>query len=391
MNPAQDPRFNPPAETERIPFLLSRQLDGDLTLEESLELAVLQQTEAHRSCLAAMIDVRGQLKALQVKRVSASFATSVRDAIHQSSTTVSATSTPDSRRGRIMRGIVAVSVTVCAAALMMFLRSQDVDRSDGNGQIVHADGQHAAERTTIPSPATMAATMAATSPATSPATMAAADEVAEPGAFVPEAEPRPNAVAVQNAIAQEDDMRPFIENDKWRIVVVTINSKDSKEVMRIVESVAAKNGMDIQPVVGNEDHDPRFGVLFTSTGDHDNAFIDSVISETKAQSANWNPQLVANSTSDRFIHLIQESMKSPTLSEMHFGRVYVALLKSAKTSAAASQPLLAQNEALDGASRTPPVDQKTTRPPNEVATVPSARNTPVLLVFEFTDTAPDHI
>ena len=375
MNPAQDPKFNPPSETERIPFLLSRQLDGDLTLEESLELAVLQQTEAHRSCLAAMIDVRGQLKALPVKRVSASFATSVRDAIHQSSTTVSATSTPDSRRGRIMRGIVAVSVTVCAAALMVLLRSQDVDRSDGNGQIVQTDVQHAAGRTS-------------TAP---PATVAAADEVAEPGAFVPEAEPRPNAVAVQNAIAQEDDMRPFIENDKWRIVVVTINSKDSKEVMRIVESVAAKNGMDIQPVVGNEDHDPRFGVLFTSTGDHDNAFIDSVISETKAQSANWNPQSVANSTSDRFIHLIQESMKSPTLSELHFGRVYVALLKSVKTSAAASQPLMAQNEALDGASRTPPAAKNTTRPPNEVATVPSARNTPVLLVFEFTDTAPDHI
>lgn len=379
MNPAQDPRFNPPAETERIPFLLSRQLDGDLTPAESLELAMLQQTDAQRAFLAALKNLRGQLQALPVKTVTASFATSVHDAIHQSSATVSVASAPDSRRGWIMRGIVAVSVTACAAALMMFLRSQDVDRSDGNGQIVHADGQHAAERTTIPSPAT------------SPATMAAADEVAEPGAFVPEAEPRPNAVAVQNAIAQEDDMRPFIENDKWRIVVVTINSKEPKEIMRIVESVAAKNGMDIQPVVGNEDHDSRFGVLFTSTGDHDNAFIDSVISETKAQSANWNPQSVANSTSDRFIHLIQESMKSPTLSEMHFGRVYVALLKSAKTSAAASQPLLAQNDALDGASRTPAVPPKTTRPPNEAATIPSARNTPVLVVFEFTDTAPDHI
>ena len=102
MNPAQDPKSSQPAETDRIQFLLSRYLDGDLTLEESSELAALQQSVAHRASLAAMTELRGQLKALPVKRVSESFATSVHDAIHKASTTVSAISAPNAQRERMV-------------------------------------------------------------------------------------------------------------------------------------------------------------------------------------------------------------------------------------------------------------------------------------------------
>jgi hypothetical protein len=290
-----------------------------------------------------------------------------------------ANSVSDTRRGKIMRGIVAVSVTASAAAFMLFLRSQDIATSDSNTQIVQADGLPAAE------PKARAI----------PATVATADEAAEAKAFVPEAERRPEAVAEQIAIARQEEMQPFIENDKWRIAVVTVNSKDPDEVMRIIESLAAKNGMDIQSVFGSDDHDARFGVLFTSTGVDDNAFIDNVIAETKPQSAAWNPPSIANSSSDRFIHRIQESMKSPTLSELHFGHVYIMTLpKSAKTSAAASEPLVAQHDALEGALLRSAATDKAAASPNEVATAPlvtSARKTPVLLVFEFTDTAPGHI
>jgi len=331
MNPAQDPESRQPAENTRILFLFSRQLDGDLTQEESAELAVLQQTDAHRGFLASMIDLRGQMKSLPVRPVAASFATSVHDAIHRDPMTVPATSAPNARRGRITRGIVAVSVTACAAALMLFLRSQDVDSTDGTTQIV-----------------------------------------------------------------QHEELRPFLENDQWRIVVLKVHSKDRKEVMRIVESLAAKNGMDIQSIVGkvDHDHDPRFSVLFTSTGDDDNALIDNVISETDAQSADWNPQSVAESTSESFIRRIQESMKTPTFSELHFGQVYVVLPNAAKASAAASQTQMAQNDAVEGASPGSAATERAAAPPNDVATariVPSAQNTPVLVVFEFNDKAPEHI
>ena len=332
MNPAQEPESRPPAETARILLLFSRQLDGDLTQEESAELAGLQQTDAQQGFFASMTDLRGQMKALPVKPVAASFATSVLDAIHQESITAPATSTPNARRGRIMRWIVAVSVTACAAALMLWQRSQELDFSV-------------------------------------------------------------DLSARATQIAQPEKMRPFIENDQWRIVVVTVNSKDPKEVLRIVESLAAKNGMDIQSVVSNDNHDARFAVLFTSTGDSDNAFFDSVIAETDPQSADWNPQLVADSTGESCIRRIQESMKTPTLSELHFGKVYVALPNSSKAFAADSQTLVAQNDAVEGASFRSAATEKAA-PPNDVATtgiLPSAQETPVLVVFEFHNTAPEHI
>lgn len=329
MNPAQDPKSRESAENAGILFLFSRQLDGDLTPEESAELAVLPQTEVHRGFLASMIDLRDQMKALPVKPVAASFATSVRDAIHQESVTVSAPPTLPVRRGRILRGIVAVSVTACAVALLLTLRSPDVDSPD-----------------------------------------------------------------VMTPVARPEVMRPFIENDQWRIVVVTVNSKDPKEVLRIVESLAAKNGMDIQSVVGNDNHDARFAVLFTSSGDNDNAFIDSVIAETKPQSADWNPQSVADSTGESCIRRIQESMKTPTLSELHFGQVYVALPNSSKASATASQTLVAQNDAVEGASLRSAATEKAAELPNDVATarmVSSAQKTPVLVVFEFNEEAAERI
>ena len=198
----------------------------------------------------------------------------------------------------------------------------------------------------------------------------------------------------------QEEMRPFIENDKWSIVVVTVNSKDREEVMRIIESLVAKHGMDIQAVVGNDDHDARFGVLFTSTGVDDKAFIDSVISETNPQSADWNPRSVADSTRESLIRGMQESMKTPTHSERHFGQVYMTLPKSTKPLAAASESLVAQSDAVE--ANTKPLDKAAHRsqaargfavPPAEVSSVQSARaqKTPILVVFEFTDKAPEQI
>ncbi|MEJ7591911.1 MAG: hypothetical protein WKF77_10205 [Planctomycetaceae bacterium] len=368
MNSAQDPKPIQPAETERIQFLLSRHLDVDLTMEESSDLTK-RQTDFDRACLAAMTDLRRQLKALPVKPVPELLAASVHNAIRQPSTTVPANSSRNPRRGRIMRAFVAVSVTACAAALMLSLRSREIERSDDAGKTALASGGHAAG-------------MAARD---IPATVAAASDVAEPKTSVPESSAR------QDTIAQHEELRPFLENDDWRIVLLKVHSKDREEVMRIIKALLAKGGMDIRSVAGNDDHDARFGVLLTSIGVNDNAFIDSVITETDAQSADWNPQSVADSTSESLIRRMQESMKTPTHSELHFGQVYLTLPKSTETAAAASQPLSAQDNAVNGTSLPPAAAEKRTAPPTGVATVPPTRKTPVLVVFEFTDEAIDQI
>lgn len=373
MNSAQDPDSSHPAKTEQIKFLLSRQLDGDLTPEESAGLALLQQTDAHRGCLAAMTDLRGQMKALPVKPVSASFAVSVHDAIKQVSLTALAASTPDARRGRIIRGIIAVSVTACAAALVLLLQPPA-----NNTRQLAKTGDSPPARQTIHIPATVAV----------------ADKAAAQVSTEPEASAPPSTVAELHAIAQQNQMRVFIENDDWDIVVVQVHSKDRETVMRNIEALVAQNGMAIQSVAGNDDDDTRFGILLTSTDVKDNAFINSVVSETDAKSAEWNSQLVANSTRESLIHSVQESLKTPTHSELHFGQVFMALPKSTDAPAADAPTLLAHDDAVDRASLSSGATTKTAPPADEVATAPSvssARKTPVLLVFEFTDKAPEHI
>jgi predicted regulator of amino acid metabolism with ACT domain len=389
MNSAQDPKSSQPAETERIQLLLSRQLDGDLQPEEAAELAAFLRTDFYRSYLAAMAGLRDQLKALPVKRVSASFVSSVHAALQQSSTMISPISAPKTNRGWIIRGIVAVSVTACAATLLLLQPPRAVEvfaLAGGMAPISPESDQRLAGKLDIDMSVNIAAADEVVTAKVAVSSEAQVDEL--------------STLVEQDSIVPQEEMRPFIENDKWSIVVVTVNSKDREEVMRIIESLVAKHGMDIQAVVGNDDHDARFGVLFTSTGVDDKAFIDSVISETNPQSADWNPRSVADSTRESLIRGMQESMKTPTHSELHFGQVYMTLPKSTKPLAAASESLVAQSDAVE--ANTKPLDKaaglsvtakKVAVPPAEVSSVQSARaqKTPILVVFEFTDKAPEQI
>ncbi len=367
MNPAQEPDSLQPTATERTQFRLSRQLDSDLTSEESAALVVLQQNDSDQAYLAAISNLRNQLQTLPVKPVSESFATSVRDAIHRESTIAPAVSSPDRGRGRIVRRIVAVSVTACAAALMLFLRPFDVGR---DAQITQSNGSPAVEKA-----------------------LAISTNVAAVGTDADAAATRREAAEHQEAVTRQEELRPFLENDDWRIVVVKVHSKDREEVMRDIEALVAKNGMDIRPISGGVDHDERFGVLLTSTGIDDRAFIESLIPLTDAQSADWDAQSVAESTRESLIRRLQESLKIPTHSELHFGQVYVTLPKTTDSAVVADRPLLAKNSVIDNAVFPPATAEKATEPPTRIAAASQAPTPkmPVLVVFEFTDAAINRI
>lgn len=364
-DPVQEPDALQPTQTERTQFLLSRQLDGDLTPEESAALTVLQQNDSHQAYLAVIADLRSQLHALPVKLVSESFTTSVRDAIHRESAMAPAASSPDRRRGRIMRGIVAVSVTACAVALMLFLRPVDVDRA--------------------------AQTAQSTSSPAAGKVMAISENIATVSTDTDAAATRREAAEYQEAVTQQEELRPFLESDDWRIVVVKVHSKDREEVMRDIEALVAKNGMDIRPINDGIDHDVRFGVLLTSTGIDEKAFIESVIPQTDAQSADWDAQSVAESTRESLIRRLQESMKIPTHSELHFGQVYVTLPKSPDPAVVADHPLLAKHSVTDDAVFPPATAEKAFEQPTQIAAASPAPKMPVLVVFEFIDAAVNRI
>lgn len=320
MKLPREPDFNPTVETERIQLLMSRQLDGDLTQEETAELAQAQPTESDLAFLMTCTDLRQTLQALPVRPVGRSVRAVVRNRIQSEASSVPAASMRQRQRGWIARGIVAVSVGSCIAALMLMLRTQDVGP-------VARQMAHTSERAEAK---------------TMPADTLVADAAGE-------AEP-----AALTALADAEDLRPFLENDNWRIVVVKVHSKDRNDVMRDIEALVARNGMDMRPVAGNNDHDPRFGILFTSTGVDDRTFVENVLPQTDTQSADWDAQSVAESTRESIIQRVQESMKTPTHSEIHFGQVYVTLLKSANLPAAdvvaadpsfADQSVVAKNSA----------------------------------------------
>ena len=365
MNPAQEPDSFLHSTADRTQFLLSRQFDGDLTSEESAALSALQQNESHLTYLAAIARLRRHLQTLPIKPVSESFATSVRDAIHRESTIVPAVSSPDRIRGWIMRGIVAVSVTACATALMLYLRPVDVNR---NAQLAQLTGSPAAEKA-----------------------KAISTNVAAVGKVADAAATQREVAKDREAVARQEELRPFLENDDWRIVVVKVNSKDREEVMRDIEALVAKNGMDIRPISGSGNHDERFGVLLTSTGIDDRAFIESLIPQTDAQSADWDAQSVAESTRESLIRRLQESMKIPTHSELHFGQVYVTLPKSSDPALVADHPMLAKNNIINDAVVPPAAAETATERPTLIADALQARKMPVLVVFEFTEAAINRI
>jgi len=364
MNPAtSSPEPDPVSigETDRILLLLSRQFDDDLTREETTKLAASLKSDSDLKCCAAFAELRATLQNLPVKPVGGSFATDVHNAIRQQSLKVPADPMPHQSRGRMARGIVAVSLACSLAVLLLMATTYD-SRPSAN-QIARAPESATAK------------------------SMSGKDFVASVD----------EETAAQEATARQEELRPFLETDDWRIVVVKVNSKDREEVMHDIEALVAKNGMDIRQVAGNNDHDPRFGILCTSAGVDDKALVENVLSQTDAQATDWNAQSVAESTRESVIRRVQESMKIPTHSEMHFGQIYVTLPKSTNPRAAkvhvavADQPVVAKNSAIAESAIPSASIGKTIEPIGTVDAMTSAVKVPVLVVFEFASEEPDRI
>lgn len=363
----QDPNPVSPEITERMQFLLSRQLDGDLALEDSSELAEIQQSESLNSYLAGIRQIRQHLTALPVKPVPNSFAASIRQTILDDSASLRTAGFARSFGKWSRRLIVPATVTACALGLLFMLQSG----SDHDSSRVNL-------RTDLAS---------ATHDAAAPFEVASADSAVAPSAAAMDVS------VVDDEATQQDVLRPFLNSDDWRIVVVQVNSKDRDEVMRDIEAIVAKNDMNIRSVV---DHDTepgnRFGVLLTSAGAEEKDFINSVVPQADAESTNWNAQNVAESSRENLISRLQESLKTPTYSELHFGQVYVTIPNRQESVEAVDQTLVARSDVADKANSPAPAAKRMAISPVDASTqsLPEPRK-PVLVVFEFTNPANDHI
>lgn len=350
-------------------FLLSRELDGDLASEDSWELAEIQQSESLNTYLANMNQIRQQLTALPVKPVPASFSASIRQTILDDSAKWRPSAFAGWYRGWPRRLVVPAAIAACALGLMVMLRP-------GGGH--HSD--RVALGTNPTSANNESATISDVVLADSPASLDSAVAVRTGSAVVAD-------------LTQQEGLQPFLESDDWRIVVVQVNSKDREDVMHDIQAIVAIHDMNIRTVIEYHDaHDNRFGVLLTSTGVDEEDFINSVVPQADVKSTDWNAQNVAESSREILISRLQESLKTPTYSELHFGQVYVTLPKRSEPVDVADQKLVARSDMADDTALPGPAAKKMAASPVDASTnaLPEPRK-PVLVVFEFTDPSNDHI
>lgn len=369
MPSPQDQNPVSPEITERMQFLLSRQLDGDLASEDSSELAEIQQSESLNRYLANICQIRQHLTSLPVKPVPTNFAASIRQAILDDSANSRTSAFDGTYRGWARRLIVSATIAACALGLFIMLRPASV----------HDSNQVALKSN--PASANYESAAISDSDAVSAESLASLDSARQLGSLV------------AADLTQQEELRPFLDSDDWRIVVVQVSSKDRDAVMHDIEAIVAKNDMSIRTVVEHDDaHENRFGVLLTSAGVDEEDFINSVVPKADAKSTNWNAQTVAESSRESFINRMQESLKTPTYSELHFGRVYVALPKQSTTVDVADQKLVARSDVAENTTLRGPTAKRMAASPVEAPTNAMLEpRKPVLVVFEFADPSNDHI
>ncbi len=379
MNPAHESNSSP-ADTERLCFLLSSQFDGDLTEAESSELAALPETSAGQAFYSVISDVRDRLKAIPVRPVTEPFTDSVLAAIGSQNKVSQAQPigiAAEMQRGWIARSIVAVSIAACVLFVFVALKP-------------HSPEQQA---------------ISTFSPATDAAMSRDGAESEFMGAAKADADV--DVAEVQESTEQQTELQPFLDSADWQIVVVKVNSKDRETVMRDIEALVAWQGMNLRSVVESDKHDSRFGVLLTSAGIDEKEFLQGVLSDGETRLADWDADSVDTSSRANIIAQMQESLKTPTFSELHFGQIYLALPKTAvveqkmlqakadqtKESKLESGTSLAQaDEAEVSVIRSSSQSLKVSNSPAEAGKSLGIRqNTghrkPVLVIFEFTAAA----
>ena len=290
MQSPQDPNSVSPEAAERIQFLLSRQLDGDLASDDSLELAEIQQSESLNRYLTGIRHIHQHLKSLPVKPVPHSFAASIQQSILDDSAKLRTSAAfAGVKRGWTRTLVVPATIAACALGLVVALQP---GTDNSNRVALSTDSKSANQE------------------------VSAGSEVGPANSVVSLNSPvSPNSsVSARSGVAADampqNELQPFLESDDWRIVVVRVNSKDRDDVMHDIEAIVAENDMSIRTVVEpNDAHENRFGVLLTSIGVDEEDFINSVVPQADVRSTDWNAQNVAESSRESLISRLQESLK----------------------------------------------------------------------------------
>jgi len=167
----------------------------------------------------------------------------------------------------------------------------------------------------------------------------------------------------------EDSIQPLIESENWNVVVVKVEGQDRDQVMDRIQSIVHAHGLRLQRSAG-QDEPEWLGVVLTSAVEGSDEVVNAMEQDAAHSSTNFTKNKdnisakakssEANTTkaSAEIVAAVRRSLQYPTLSELHHGRVFVALPTEAEFKARAvrkgadrSVPSPSDNASLDKASK----------------------------------------
>lgn len=156
----------------------------------------------------------------------------------------------------------------------------------------------------------------------------AAAPLESPAATAPVMEADMPTLLAENSGASEDDISiaPLIQSDNWNVVVVKVDGHDRDMAMDRIQAIVKEHGLRLQKSAG-QDQSEWLGVVLTSAVDQHSEVLTAMERDLGEQSPAKGAadSKVAESTSLEIIAAVRESLRYPTRSELHHGRIFVAL------------------------------------------------------------------
>ncbi|MFN9720984.1 MAG: hypothetical protein ACK58L_19990 [Planctomycetota bacterium] len=119
----------------------------------------------------------------------------------------------------------------------------------------------------------------------------------------------------------------FPSEDHWNVVVVRMDHRDRIAAMQAVQRVVREHGFDFARSAGKEMPD-WLGVVLSADADESRALLEDLRNTVPMESVEQDPTRIAESTREELIAAVQESLRYPTMSELHYGKVYLAMPES---------------------------------------------------------------
>lgn len=370
--------------------LLSRQCDGDLGPAESQRLASLEcsdrdAAEKYRQQAAAVSSILKNLPVRSVERL-----------LFEAPVILGPQPTPVTdpfivpRRSGAQRIVVgAVTSLLCAGLLLALNQRPD---TAGSPMLAKADSRQGTIEARAGGSFSVAGGAMMRGVQMSDATRMQMENHVSPDALL-------GAPAIVNDEtagghvtddASASDIQPLIQSDDWNVLVVKIDGKDRDLAMDQIQSIVQKAGLQLKGSTG-ADESRWLGVVLTSNvaGRED---VVNAMESVGASNGYVTETPAADSQEAMFIAAARESLKHPTRSELHHGKVFVVLpsspsIRGEKEIAAANDQVVAAGNPSAASSRSVGDSSVVAKGSAAKSAVISAKATPAvtLVVFEFSD------